>query len=186
MKFLVFIAACVLSMQVHAQNHVPSSKDIMNRAFEQAKRENKKVILIFHASWCGWCKKMDASMQDAACKKFFDDHYVTIHLTVEESKDKKDQENPGAEELKSSYHAKEAGLPFWVVLDADGNLLADSFIRKEGVGANQAGDNIGCPASDDEVAAFIKILKKTSTLQQNELDTIAKRFKENKPAPQQH
>jgi hypothetical protein len=38
---------------------------------------------------------------------------------------------------------------------------------------------MGCPASDDEVAMFVSILKSSSNLQASDLEIIAKRFKEN-------
>lgn len=180
MKFTLLAAAFLFSFAVQAQNDVPGAQEVLTKAYKQAKKENKNVILIFHASWCGWCKKMDASIEDAKCRAFFDAHYVIIHLTVDESKDKKNLENPGANEVRLKYHGDKAGLPFWTVLDKDGNLLADSYMRKEGVSKDEAGDNIGCPASENEVAAFIEILKKTSPLKQEQLDIIAARFKENK------
>lgn len=178
MKYILFLALSFFSLATVAQPK--SAEVILANASAQAKKENKNIILIFHASWCGWCKKMDASMEDAKCKKFFDDNYVTIHLTVEESKDKKDLENPGGSELKTKLMGEKAGLPFWVVLDKDGKLLFDSYMRNKGEAKDAAGDNIGCPASDAEVAAFIAILKQTSSLTQEQLDIIAKRFKENK------
>lgn len=180
MKYTLLAAAFLFSVVCKAQNDVPTAQQVLVKAYKQAKKENKNVILMFHASWCGWCKKMDASIEDAKCKAFFDANYVVIHLTVDESKDKKNLENPGANEVRLKFHGDKAGLPFWVVLDKEGKLLADSYTRKEGVSKDEAGDNIGCPASENEVAAFIEILKNTSSLTKEQLDIIAVRFKENK------
>jgi thiol-disulfide isomerase/thioredoxin len=180
MKFIAFIAACMFSFCLHAQTKVLPAKEVLDKAYTQAKKENKNVILIFHASWCIWCKKMDASMQDAKCKKYFDDNYVTIHLTVAESPEKKNLENPGGDKVLIKYHGDKAGLPFWVILNKDGQLLGDSFVRKAGVSKNEAGENIGCPASEPEVAAFINLLKASSSLSDEALKIIAARFKENK------
>ncbi|MBK7374589.1 MAG: hypothetical protein IPJ02_03205 [Chitinophagaceae bacterium] len=52
-------------------------------------------MLIFHASWCGWCHKMDTSLNDISVKRFFDDNFVITHITVLESKGKERLENPG-------------------------------------------------------------------------------------------
>jgi thioredoxin-related protein len=181
MKKFSFVVALILgSILVNAQEKVSAASDLLATANKQAALENKNVILIFHASWCGWCHKMDSSMNDRTCKKFFDDNYVTVHLTVDESAKNKNLENPGANEIRKQFHGDSAGLPFWLILDKNGNLLADSYMRKPGVPLNVAGENIGCPASEAEVAAFIQMLKKSSRITDSELAIIATRFKKNK------
>lgn len=171
---LVFFAFATKAQTAAAANN------LLSAAYKKAGTENKNVILIFHASWCGWCHKMDSSMNDRNTKQFFDKNYVTVHLTVEESAKNKNLENPGADELKKKFLGDKAGLPFWVILDKNGKLLADSYIRKPGMSMDVAGENIGCPASDAEVAAFLVILKKTSKMNEDQLQIIEERFKKNK------
>ncbi len=65
----------------------------INKAQNQAKVENKNVFLIFHASWCGWCKKMEKNMDDPAVKPYFDANYVKTFITVQERAEKKNLEN---------------------------------------------------------------------------------------------
>lgn len=117
-------------------------------------------------------------MNDEACKKFFDNNYVVTHFVVDETKDKKNLETPGAAELKVKYNGDGQGLPFWLVLDKDGKLLADSKMRKEGEGPDK-GSNSGCPASEEEVAFFLSVLQKTSVLDKEQSKAIRKRFREN-------
>ena len=148
---------------------------LFRSAYRQAAEQHKNVLVIFHASWCGWCKKMDASLNNSACKKFFDDNYVIVHLTVFESGSKKKLENKGADEILKKYDAFDTGIPFWLVYDKDGNLLGDSFIKS----ANGKKSNIGCPASKEEVEAFVKILKTSSSLNDAALAVIATVFRKN-------
>ena len=162
-----------------AQTQVPASGKILAAAYAKATREKKNVIILFHASWCGWCRKMDSALNDQACKAFFENNYVITHLTVDESKDKKFLENKGADLIRKKYHGEKAGLPFWIIMDKNGKLLGDSFIRKEGQSENTAGENIGCPAAENEVEAFTRLLKKTSRLTDEQLAVIADRFKKN-------
>lgn len=177
---LVFSFLLLLTIHVSsAQSKVPSADSLLTAASKQAKASGKKIFVIFHASWCGWCKKMDVSMNDPVCKKFFDDNFVIVHLTVEESQANKHLENPGADLVKKKFLGEKAGLPFWLILDADQKLAADSYIRKPGTAADQPGDNIGCPASENEVNEFVKILKRTTSLKETELSVIAKRFRQN-------
>ncbi|HEV7781671.1 MAG TPA: thioredoxin family protein [Chitinophagaceae bacterium] len=174
---LLSVVTVLLLVAVKAQQPPPSASDILKEASLQAAREKKNVFVIFHASWCGWCKRMDKSMNDDACKKYFDDNFVIRHLVVDEAKDKKDLENPGANELKTKYNGEGQGIPFWLVFDKEGKLLADSKIKNDdGSGKSE---NTGCPASEKEVAYFIEVLKKTTSLKADQLEIIRKRFREN-------
>jgi thiol-disulfide isomerase/thioredoxin len=181
MKFFIGLFALVLvSVNGHAQLSALSADEVMKEAFQTANKENKKVFIMFHASWCGWCRKMDSSMNDKSCKKYFDDNFVVRHLDVDEFKeDKKALQNPGANELRTKYHGDSVGIPFWLIFDKDGKLLADSKIRSEGAGFEMNGDNVGCPSEPKEVDYFIKILKTTTSLPAEQEDAITKRFSKN-------
>jgi thiol-disulfide isomerase/thioredoxin len=186
MKTKVFMGLALLfiSSVSMAQNALQSADTVLNNAYAQAAKENKKVILILHASWCGWCKKMEASLNDPTCKKMFDDNYVIAYLDVLENPGKENLQNPGATEVLKKYNAATAGLPFWLILDAKGNTLADSEMKPAGATAAKPEDNVGCPTEDNEVIYFTKVLKATSNLTDSDLATIQKRFLLNKPAPQ--
>lgn len=170
--------ALLLFITVKAQQPVKSADIILQDAYKKAAKEKKKVFVIFHASWCGWCHKMDTAMNDAKCKKLFTDNYVITHLTVLESDKHKDLENPGAMELLKKYHGDKQGIPFWLVLDKNGKLLADSQMRPEGTSLDTPGQNIGYPGSKEEIAAFQQVLKTTSALSEKELSLIGERFVE--------
>jgi len=180
MKQLMVVAllAAVFSFSAAGQTTAAPASELLKVAYQQAAKEKKNVFVIFHASWCGWCHKMDTSMNDPSCKKFFTDNYVIVHLVVDESKGKQHLENPGAEELKVKHNGANQGIPFWLVFDKDGQLLADSKIRKEGDGPD-AGDNSGCPASEKEVEYFITVLQKTANLSAEQEQLIRKRFRKN-------
>ena len=117
-------------------------------------------------------------MNDETCRIFFENNFVIRHLVVDESDDKKNLENPGADELRKKYHGNGQGIPFWLLFDKDGKLLADSKMRAEGQGA-ESGQNIGCPAAINEVDHFISLLRKTSKLNTTQLEIIRKRFRQN-------
>jgi thiol-disulfide isomerase/thioredoxin len=175
--------AMLVTGSAFAQATLPSSETVLNNAYAQATKENKKVILIFHASWCGWCKKMDASLNDPTCKKMFDDNYVIAHLDVMEQPAKANLENPGGMDVMKKFGGEKSGLPFWLVLDQKGNMLANSLMPKDGATTATPEDNVGCPASEKEVSYFDSILKKTSSLKEDDIATIHKRFLLNQPPP---
>ena len=175
--FTFFILMCGVTF---SQPQPESADVILEKACKQAAREKKNVFVIFHASWCGWCKKLDASVNDPSCSDFFKKSYVFVHLTVNESTDKKNLENPGAVELLNKYAGAHSGIPFFLIYNKKRVLLADSKIRKAGEGLDKPGSNMGCPASAEEIAAFVEVLKKTSKISGSEITAITERFSKNK------
>jgi thioredoxin-related protein len=167
----VLLSLLLASFYCHAQNRKPSAEEVLNSVYAQAARENKKVLLLFGASWCGWCHKMDTSLQDKDVKPLIDKSYVTAHLTIYEPKEKSDLENPGALQFLTKHGGADKGIPYWLVLDKEGNILADSQYKPN--------ENSGCPASEEEVEYFINVLRKTSSLNEAQLNIIEKRFRMN-------
>ena len=176
-KYLCLLSLLFVTTIINAQPAPASADEIMKEACQQAMRENKNVFIIFHASWCVWCHRMDSSMNDPACKKFFDDNYVVRHMVVDESKDKKNLENPGANEMRNKYGGDDQGIPYWLIVDAKGNLMFNS--RTRSANSDSVGNNVGCPASENEVNYFIEVLKKTSKLSATEEQAIVTRFRKN-------
>jgi thiol-disulfide isomerase/thioredoxin len=178
---LYLVTTLLLLCGVTFSQAQPESADVLlNKAYKQAKKEKKNVFVTFHASWCGWCKKLDASINDPACSDYFNKSYVFVHLTVKEVPDKKNLENPGALDLINKYGGVNSGIPFFLIYNNKGVLIADSNIRKEGEGLDKPGSNMGCPASAEEVAAFVEVRKKTSKISDSEITAVTERFKKNK------
>lgn len=174
--FALFFATLLLAATGYAQSAPASAEAVLKEASVQAAREHKKVFIIFHASWCGWCHRMDSIMANADCKKLFADNFVIRHLTVQEAKGKEHLENPGGTAMMEKYQGKGKGIPFWLIFDANGKLLADCLMRPDGAGLDKPGENTGCPATKEEVAHFVKVLKQTTALNAGQLAVIEKNF----------
>jgi hypothetical protein len=120
---------------------------------------------------------MDTLMNDELIKDYFTDSYVIKHMIVKEHKEEmKLLENPGAAEMLAKYNGDKAGIPFWIVLNKKGELLADSYMREDGVGMDQPGKNTGCPLMQKEVDHWINVLKKTTDIPEEGLQKIKNKF----------
>ncbi len=175
--FFAFIICFTFNNACFSQAKALPASEVIANIKATASKENKKVFVIFHASWCVWCHKMDSAMNTPGIKSYFDKNFLITHLTVDESKDKKELENPGANELLTAWHGDNQGIPFWVILDKDGKVLSDSRL----IDANgKPGHNVGCPAQPEEVDYLISVLNKISPPSPHQSELIRQRFLKNK------
>lgn len=180
MKQILLLCSILFSFTVsQAQTKVAPASVVMSAAYKLAGAQHKKVLLIYHASWCGWCRKMDSCLYDASCRKFFEDNFVITHLTIQESKDNKKLENPGAQAMAEKQGGKDQGLPYWVILDEKGKMLYNSRLSLDDKPSTNLTPNVGCPASEQEVKAFVNLLRKTTRLNEDALTAIFNRFRQN-------
>lgn len=154
----------------------PSAEEVVKQACAQAAASHKKVMVIFHASWCTWCHKLDAMMASPECKPLFDQSFVVCHLDIAESPDKLALENPGAEELYAKYANQNCGIPFFLIMNPDGTVIADSRMKSHGVAPNSSGDNIGYPGSRPEMEYYLRTLRATTSLTPAQLKIIKEKF----------
>lgn len=156
-KLILFSAFCLFAISLQAQDWKPKSADvIMKAALKEAKANNKNVMVIFHASWCSWCRRLEKATESAELKSIFKDNWVITHLDVMERKGKIDSlENPGGQALMKKYGGEKAGLPFIAFLDKNGKKIANTMAMPDK-------SNIGYPGSKEEIEIFGKVLKSAS------------------------
>jgi thioredoxin-related protein len=167
MKKLILLVAFLIAATSLSQ--AQETVDVlMGKALSEAAASEKHVLVKFEASWCGWCHRMTKQIKDPSVASYFNENYVMLPIVVFENADKVSLENPGSRELVTKYKGEKAGLPFWVILDSSGNVVTDSF--------NNKGQNLGCPASEEEVAVFIEKLKATSEMNTEDEKNVARIF----------
>ncbi|SDR97998.1 Thioredoxin-like [Polaribacter sp. KT25b] len=170
MKFKIITLFITTLLAVNFQVSAQETTDtLLKNAQEIAKKEGKSIFIKFEASWCGWCHKMTKDMKSEKTKEFFEDNYIMVPVVVNEAKGKEHLENPGSTALLKQYKGDKAGLPFWVILDSDLKIITDSF--------DANGQNLGGPASVEEVKEFInKIKKSAKKVTQKDVDNITNQF----------
>ena len=103
---LLLLISLAVSPPLYSQS---SAEEILKEAKKIAAKEQKNIFILFHASWCGWCHRMDSAMNDPEIRHFFTDSYVIRHLVILESPGKRHLENPGAMALLHKYKGNDQG-----------------------------------------------------------------------------
>jgi thiol-disulfide isomerase/thioredoxin len=124
---------------------------MLSEALGKARAEGQQVFLIMSASWCGPCRLLARFL--AANKSELERRYVFVKLDV--SRDEH------AEELRTRYEkGQHNGVPWYVILDADGTPLVTS--NTDAVKREYGMSNIGFPSSKAGIDHFLEMLKRTA------------------------
>ena len=119
------------------------AREMLDKAFAQAKKENKRLFVQETATWCGPCHMLS---------KFLNDHreWEADYIWV-----KMDHRYTGAREImKELRDGASGGIPWYAILDAEGERLATS-------NHSESGDNMGYPSSDKGREHFKSMLLET-------------------------
>jgi len=157
MKILarLFVMFCLTGQIVAAAT--PTAEQVLAEARAKAATEQKVIFLHFGASWCGWCKRLDAFLDRPDIKPVFEKHFIPVKLVVQENEQNKALENIGADAVLKKLGGP-AGLPFSAFLGADGQLIVNSMRPSSG----SEGENIGHPVQPAEVDWFVSMMKKAA------------------------
>lgn len=78
-----------------------------------AKKQSKKIFILFRADWCGYCRKMEhGTFKDPAVVAYLKKHYISIKVDTEKNRD-----------LAMQY--KVMGLPSCWFLKKDGEPIGN-------------------------------------------------------------
>ena len=119
------------------------ARELLQKAYEQAEREDKRIFLQETATWCGPCQMLSRLLLE---NRQWEKDYVWVKM---------DHRWTGAMEIMKELRGEaEGGIPWMVILDAQGNKLATSNIPK-------SGSNIGFPSEPEGQVHFANMLKET-------------------------
>jgi thioredoxin-related protein len=153
-----------------------AAQNILKAAVAEARSSKKNVFIIFHATWCKWCKRLETVLESPEIEPIINKNYIIVRLDVKEREDKiQTHENPGGKEMLANFGGTESGLPFMVFLNKKGKMIANSNVMPKN-------ENIGYPGAKEEIAAFIKLLKQTAPrMTDKERSKISKYLEMNTP-----
>jgi thiol-disulfide isomerase/thioredoxin len=156
----------------------PSSRDVptadsrLKAAEATAHIQQKNVLLLFGASWCSSCHRLQSFLADPVIAPIFDRYFVKlVVIHGEHPSDTRHQDTPGAEQLLDSLHDTNTTLPLMVVLSSNGKIIVDSV--RPNYGPRNVYANIGYPEGRYSVEWFFEMLRRGApSLTSTETETI--------------
>ncbi len=98
-----------------------SGEKLLADAISQAKREDKRILLLFGANWCPWCRQLHRALStDAAVRARVQRKFILVYI---DANTRNDRDRNAAVIAKYGNPMKQHGLPVFVVLDRNGTLL---------------------------------------------------------------
>jgi thiol:disulfide interchange protein len=181
MRALLLASAALLGPLAGAQDsegNKPTAEQLVAQARAQAAPAGKSVFVVFHASWCGYCKLLDKMLASPGVKEVWDKHVVTVHLVVLESDGHKADETPGGMEMLKKLGGEGQGIPFSAFLEAESGKTLATSDRLDAQGAKKG--NIGHPVTPEEQAWWDTMLRKGTKMSEAERAVFARYLKEQK------
>ena len=101
------------------------------QALAKAKTDNKQLMIVFGANWCGDCKMLDGEFKKPAMKALLDANYVIVKVDVNRFNKNLDVVKPYGEVIKKGIPSIVIATPMnQLVYATNGGELADA--RKMG------------------------------------------------------
>ncbi|MEO9596035.1 thioredoxin family protein [Rhodopirellula bahusiensis] len=131
---------------------VPDAIQALEDAKQVATQAGKNVLVQMSGPDCGPCIQLSRYFADH--NELFSREYVHLHL---------DSRSPHRDKLIEELDVKFKGVPWMVIISAEGEIIATSEVDSR---------NIGFPAREKAQAHFRAMLKSTSRFSSEELDLL--------------
>ncbi|EGF25977.1 thioredoxin [Rhodopirellula baltica] len=131
------------------------ARELFETTLTQARKENKRVIVQETATWCGPCHMLSDFLSE---HRAWEKDYLWVKM---------DHRYVGARELMQELRdGAQGGIPWFAIVDADGNRLATS-------NQGEGGRNIGFPSSEAGQRHLKRMLMQTKlTMTEDEITSF--------------
>ena len=126
-----FLSLCAFAADAPAYDESADAQAQVSQALARAKADNKQVMIVFGANWCGDCKMLDGEFKKPAMKALLDANYVVVKVDVNRFNKNLDVVKPYGEVIKKGIPSIVIATPAnQLVYATNGGELADA--RKMG------------------------------------------------------
>ena len=95
------------------------AEKLIDVAVTKATREHKRVLLLFGANWCPWCRRLHRALDSNRVTGLLKKNFVLVLVDANSRNDK--DRNSGV--IERYGNPLQYGLPVFVVLDSKGKQL---------------------------------------------------------------
>ena len=137
MLSVTFLPSLIFAQTEPVQIYNPeaNAREDMARAIQQAKAENKHVLLQIGGNWCPWCVKLHSmEANDPQIDSLLKADYIRVMVNIPKEKDKRDYAL-----LAELDNPQRFGFPVLVILNQEGKRIhtQDSWYLEQDSGYNR-------------------------------------------------
>ena len=125
------LSLCTFAADAPVYDESADAQAQVSQALAKAKADNKLMMIVFGANWCGDCKMLDGEFKKPAMKALLDANYVVVKVDVDRFNKNLHVVKPYGEVIKKGIPSIVIATPAnQLVYATNGGELADS--RKMG------------------------------------------------------
>ena len=126
-----FLSLCAFAADAPVYDESADAQAQVSQALAKAKTDNKQVMIVFGANWCGDCKMLDGEFKKPALKALIDANYIVVKVDVNRFNKNLDVVKPYGDVIKKGIPSIVIATPAnQLVYATNGGELADA--RKMG------------------------------------------------------
>ena len=126
-----FLSLCAFAADAPVYDESADAQAQVSQALAKAKADNKQLMVVFGANWCGDCKMLDGEFKKPALKALLDANYVVVKVDVNRFNKNLDVVKPYGDVIKKGIPSIVIATPAnQLVYATNGGELADA--RKMG------------------------------------------------------